>query len=85
MEWRHTGASWLTVATLPVSPVFSQAGSQKDSCRAWPASPISQSPGRPVALCLARLTDDGEGEEACQAASGGGKAKVEKIRAGFER
>lgn len=85
MEWRLTGDPWSTVATLPASPVFSKAGSQKYSCRAWPASPITQSPGRPVALCLARLTDEGEGEEACQGAGGVGKAKVEKIRAGFER
>lgn len=29
-----------------------------------------------MALCLARLTDEGEGEEPCQGASGGREAKV---------
>lgn len=37
-----------------------------------------------MALCLARLTDEGEGEETCQGASGGREAKVEKSEQGLK-
>lgn len=37
-----------------------------------------------MALCLARLTDEGEGEETCQGVSGGREAKVEKSEQGLK-
>lgn len=84
MEWRHTRDPLSTVTTLPASPAFPKAGSQKYSCRAWPVSPITQSPGRPVALCLARLTDEVGERKLAREPVGVGRLRWKKSEQGLK-